>query len=89
MIWVTTPFLVALQYFGADQPIFSSFDRNPRNFGISLCILALAFPLLTWILTLLYGIRDFVMSRLFTKVDDGEDLGGKSNCQHFEPHSYL
>ncbi|CAN9184743.1 unnamed protein product [Alternaria alternata] len=67
MIWITTPFLAALQYFSADQPIFTSFDRSPRNFGISLCILALALPLLTWTFNILYGIFDSLIAQLFVK----------------------
>jgi hypothetical protein len=49
MFSITTPFFVALQYFGADHAIFPSLDRTPRNFFISLCVLWLALPALTWI----------------------------------------
>jgi hypothetical protein len=77
MIWITTPFLVALQYFSADQPIFTSFDRSPRNFCISLFILALAFPLLTWAFNSLYDLIDSVISRLIVKKKrNQEDLEG-------------
>ena len=54
---------MALQYFGADQPVFSSFDRSPRNFVISLFILLLALPLLTWILNSISGLKEAVVER--------------------------
>jgi hypothetical protein len=74
MIWITTPFLVALQYFGADEPIFSFFERNPRNFGISLCILALAFPILTWVFNHIF---DFFAPRFRSKkLQNAEDREG-------------
>jgi len=77
MIWITTPFLVALQYFSADQPIFTSFDRSPRNFIISLCILALAFPLVVWGCNSLYCLVNSAIHRLCaTKARDEEDLEG-------------
>jgi hypothetical protein len=60
MIWITTPFVIVLQYFGADQPIFSFFERNPRNFGISFCILAFAFPLITFVFDYIFN---FVTTR--------------------------
>jgi len=77
MIWITTPFLVALQYFSADQPIFTSFDRSPRNFLISLCILALAFPLLVWAFNGIYCLVNSGMRWLSAKKtrNDG-DLEG-------------
>lgn len=74
MIWMTTPFVLVLQYFGADQPIFSFFERTPRNFGISFCVLALAFPLLTIVLD--YGFN-FVVTRFPKKTQNTAAQGGK------------
>ncbi|KAI8935690.1 hypothetical protein NX059_007211 [Plenodomus lindquistii] len=45
---ITTPFVIALQYFGADKQIFPSFDRNPRNFIFSLCVLSASLLALTY-----------------------------------------
>jgi hypothetical protein len=80
MIWITTPFLMALQYFSADQPIFTSFDRNPRNFCISLLILALAFPFLTWVFNSLYSIFDSVINRLCVKKPRDRDAFDGAFC---------
>jgi nitrate reductase NapE component len=71
---MTTPFVIVLQYFGADQPIFSFFERNPRNFGISFFVLALAFPLLTFAFNHTF---DFIVSRFRPKkAHDTVALGG-------------
>lgn len=67
MIFITTPTLVALQYFGADQPIFTSFDRSPRNFVISLCILALALPVLTGVFDFLYSFLKYLFRLMSQK----------------------
>jgi len=78
MIWITTPFFVALQYFSADQPIFTSFERSPRNFGISLCILGLALPLSIWILNVLYSVVHYIVPRLYLKKSrNGKNVEGK------------
>jgi hypothetical protein len=55
---ITAPCILVLQYFGADQPIFHSFERSPRNFAISLCVLALVFPLFTWICHCIYSLSE-------------------------------
>ena len=47
MFLITTPFILALQYFGADKDIFS-FDRNPRTFSYTICVLFCVLPLLTY-----------------------------------------
>jgi hypothetical protein len=67
---------MALQYFSADQPIFTSFDRNPRNFCISLLILALAFPFLTWVFNSIYSVFDAIVSRCQKKPRDEDDFEG-------------
>ncbi|UPX18038.1 uncharacterized protein EKO05_0008361 [Ascochyta rabiei] len=46
---ITTPFFLALQYFGAEKDIFS-FDRSPKTFGITCAILLCALPLAMCIL---------------------------------------
>jgi len=90
MIWITTPFLVALQYFSADQPIFTSFDRSPRNFVISLCILALAFPLLVWGFNNLHCLVVSVIRRLSGKKSrDEEDPEGARHISFCPGNSIL
>jgi hypothetical protein len=68
MVFITTPCLVVLQYFGAERPIFTSFDRNPRNFGISLCILTFALPILTFVFSLVCDMYDYVILRMNSKM---------------------
>ncbi|OAL49237.1 hypothetical protein IQ07DRAFT_588578 [Pyrenochaeta sp. DS3sAY3a] len=77
VILITTPFILALQYFGTEKPIFTKFDRSPKNFFIALCVLGSALPLLTYIFTRL----DIAQKRFFAKkkknitgVDATEDL---------------
>ncbi|KAH4056241.1 hypothetical protein HBH98_032090 [Parastagonospora nodorum] len=47
VIWVTTPVLLALQYFGVDKDILP-FERNPTSFIIALVILIFVLPCLTY-----------------------------------------
>lgn len=65
---VTTPFVLALQYFGAEKDIFS-FERNPRTFSYAICILFCALPILTYGLSLLNQRWDDFSKRIFGKVE--------------------
>lgn len=72
---VTTPFVLALQYFGAEKGIFS-FERNPRTFSYAICTLFIALPILTHILSLLNHRWDVLLSRICRNKDteiDEED----------------
>lgn len=78
MIFVTTPFILALQYFGTEKPIFPKFDKSPKNFFIALCVLGSVLPLLTWIFTRL----DTAQKHFFAKKKKditGVDATGQSN----------
>jgi hypothetical protein len=61
---VTTPFVLALQYFGAEKDIFS-FERNPRTFSYAIVILFCALPLLTYVVSLLNRRWDEFSKRVF------------------------
>jgi hypothetical protein len=52
MIWISTPLLLVLQYFSADNDIFP-FERNIRSFMIALFVLVFALPCLTYSLDFL------------------------------------
>ncbi|KAF3034718.1 hypothetical protein E8E12_007033 [Didymella heteroderae] len=69
---VTTPFVLALQYFGAEKDIFS-FERNPRTFSYAICILFCALPILTYCLSLLNQRWDDFSKRIFGKAEPGDD----------------
>lgn len=60
---ITTPLILALQYFGAEKEIFS-FERNPTSFSIALCILFCVLTALTWLLSILNPIWDEFLERL-------------------------
>jgi hypothetical protein len=47
MIWITTPLLLALQYFGGDKDIFP-FERNTKSFFVAILILVFTLPCLTY-----------------------------------------
>jgi hypothetical protein len=70
-IQVITPFILALQYFGAERDIFS-FDRNPKTFSFTICILFCALPILTYALSLLNNSWDHFVPKLYPKRWDGE-----------------
>ncbi|KAF1929712.1 uncharacterized protein M421DRAFT_91531 [Didymella exigua CBS 183.55] len=63
---VTTPFVLALQYFGAEKDIFS-FEKNPRTFSYAICVLFCALPLLTYGLGFLNQRWDKFSRRWFGK----------------------
>lgn len=63
---VTTPFVLALQYFGAEKDIFS-FERNPRTFSYAICILFITLPILTYVLSLLNHHWDALHGRICGK----------------------
>jgi hypothetical protein len=67
-MFLTTPCLVVLQYFGAERPIFTSFDRNPRNFAISLCVLTFALLILTSAFSFVCDMYDYVIRRVNLKM---------------------
>ncbi|KAF3006042.1 hypothetical protein E8E13_010813 [Curvularia kusanoi] len=55
---ITTPLVLALQYFGADKDIFS-FERNAKTFGIAICVLFSVLSVLAYVLNLLnHGRRE-------------------------------
>lgn len=70
---ITTPFILALQYFGAEKDIFS-FDRNPRTFSYTICVLFCALPILTYLLSLANQSWNNFVRKLFprTKSEDEE-----------------
>ncbi|KAF1846957.1 uncharacterized protein K460DRAFT_50845 [Cucurbitaria berberidis CBS 394.84] len=51
LIWIITPIIITLLYFGSDRNIFS-FDRNTKTFFISMGVLMVALPLITWLLNI-------------------------------------
>lgn len=77
MFLITTPFILALQYFGAEKDIFS-FDRNPRTFSYTICVLFCALPMLTYGLGMLNKGWDNFMRKMFGKAkprDEERSLG--------------
>lgn len=80
MFLVTTPFILALQYFGAEKDIFS-FDRNPKTFSYAICVLFCALPVMTYALSLLNRSWDNLVRKLLgktkTKSDDEERVVGE------------
>ena len=81
---ITTPFILALQYFGADKDIFS-FERNPRTFSYTICVLFCALPILTYGLSLLNQTWDNFVRRLFGKPrarDEERNVGESAFVLH-------
>lgn len=72
MFLITTPFILALQYFGAEKDIFS-FDRNPRTFSYAICVLFCVLPLLTYGLGLLNRSWDTLMRKMIGKTRDTDE----------------
>jgi hypothetical protein len=72
MFLITTPFILALQYFGAEKDIFS-FDRNPRTFSYTICVLFCVLPLLTYGLGLLNQSWDTLMRKMIGKTRDTDE----------------
>ncbi|KAF2999686.1 hypothetical protein E8E13_002285 [Curvularia kusanoi] len=54
---IITPLVLALQYFGAEQDILK-FERSPRTFAITVCILFCVFPVLAYGLVLIHYFWD-------------------------------
>ncbi|KAF2831926.1 hypothetical protein CC86DRAFT_280925, partial [Ophiobolus disseminans] len=70
LVLTTTPFIIALQYFTSERKLFA-FERNPRTFFLSICILMSSF----FVLALsLYGVDTYKWI-LFRKIY--EKMGGK------------
>ncbi|KAJ8113691.1 hypothetical protein OPT61_g4239 [Boeremia exigua] len=69
---VTTPFILALQYFGAEKDIFS-FERNPRNFSYAICVLFITLPVLTYVLSSLNLYWEMLLSRICGKKGTNTD----------------
>lgn len=59
MLVITSPLLIALQYFGGDRDIFP-FDRNLRNFFIALAVLCVSLPALTFGLSYLERLHQYL-----------------------------
>jgi len=79
VIWITTPLVLALQYFGAEKDIFA-FERNAKTFFIALFVLLFLLPCLACFLD--YMVRGVeVVSQRFgirpTKKDGEEDHLGE------------
>jgi hypothetical protein len=71
---ITTPFILALQYFGAEKDIFS-FDRNPRTFSYTICVLFCALPILTYALSLLNQSWDNFFRKIFRRSKSEDEEG--------------
>ena len=69
---ITTPFILALQYFGAEKDIFS-FERNPRTFTYAVCVLFCALPILTYVLSLLNQSWDNLVRRFLGKTKSTDE----------------
>lgn len=67
MFLITTPFILALQYFGAEKDIFS-FDRNPRTFSYTICALFCVLLILTYGLGFLSQSWDAIMRKMFGRM---------------------
>ncbi|KAF2630856.1 hypothetical protein BU25DRAFT_408133 [Macroventuria anomochaeta] len=89
----TTPFILALQYFGAEREIFS-FDRNTKNFICCVIVLMLILRLFIWALEPFSTMKLYIVSktsRLFGRSgtaggdhdDDDLDIDGNETyvCQ--------
>lgn len=70
LVLATTPFIIALQYFTSEQPLFR-FERNPQTFFLSIVILM---PLLFIFALTLYGFDKYKWA-LFWKIYAA--LGGR------------
>jgi hypothetical protein len=90
LIWITTPLILGLQYFGADRQIFS-FERNGRTFILAVCIVFLALPVLTFALYFLERIQKaiFAMFGAKEKRDDTEGCSGEIACALFDTTTNL
>jgi hypothetical protein len=74
MIWITTPLVLALQYFGAEKDIFP-FERNIKSFLIAWVILLFSLPCLTYGLDALGDLMADIRKRTIKNPDDSE-----ANC---------
>ncbi|UPX18040.1 uncharacterized protein EKO05_0008363 [Ascochyta rabiei] len=74
MFLITTPVILALQYFGAEKDIFS-FERNPKTFSYTVCVLFFALPILTYALSLLNRTWDNLIRRIFGKTGPEDKEG--------------
>jgi hypothetical protein len=82
MIWITTPLVLVLQYFGSERAIFS-FERTPRTFVIAVFIVFFTLPVLTLALHSVERIKKAILSILgaarrtdeHTEESSGSDIG--------------
>ncbi|KAJ4343973.1 hypothetical protein N0V95_006489 [Ascochyta clinopodiicola] len=84
MFLITTPFILALQYFGAEKDIFS-FERNPKTFSYTICVLFCALPILTYALSLLNQTWDNFVRRILGKTrpeDTKDDVSEYKSAEH-------
>lgn len=63
LLQVTTPFVIALQYFGAEHDIFA-FERTSATFVYALCILFCGIPVLVYAL----GVLNDALPNLFKSI---------------------
>jgi hypothetical protein len=68
---------LVLQYFGSDNNIFA-FERNTRTFVISICVVLMALPLLTYILNVVNDVAKLVVA--FVSVRMGRDVPLKATA---------
>jgi hypothetical protein len=71
VIWITTPLVLALQYFGAEKDIFP-FERNIRSFMIAWIILLFSLPCLTYGLDALGDLMNNMWEGTKNQLDDSE-----------------
>lgn len=76
VFWLTTPFVIALQYFGADRPIFPSFEQNPKNFILSLIVLGTALPLITCAINLIERLLPMIGKKKVRNLEENESKFG-------------
>ncbi|KAH6612474.1 hypothetical protein C7974DRAFT_418420 [Boeremia exigua] len=66
LLMVTTAVVIALQYFCSERALFK-FERSPRMFWVSICVLVPSLLLLTYILHAVDQVRKFLTDKLAGK----------------------
>lgn len=72
VVMITSPLLIALQYFGADRDIFH-FERNTKTFLIALALLCVTIPSLTLPLSYIDRIQQRFQSKKGRHPDADEE----------------
>lgn len=68
LLIITTAVVIALQYFCSDQALFS-FERNPRTFSISLCVLVPGLLLIFFGLHALDHVKAVSIARFYGRLE--------------------